>query len=54
MKEQLYNVAHKIVIGTLICVTAAGVYHSSAGAYGIVSRRVVSSLSTPPADADKK
>ena len=40
MKENLLNVAHKTVTGILFGLTLVGVYHTSMGTYGIISRRI--------------
>jgi signal transduction histidine kinase len=57
MKEKIYTIAHKAAISSLVMVTTIGVYLTTVGAYGIISRRVAYSLSDGKKednDKDKK
>lgn len=55
MKERVLNVAHKTLNGCLVGLTLVGVYHSSRGVYGIITRRIAYQKTlSDAAVADKK
>lgn len=52
MKERLLNVANKTMTGLLVGLTLIGVYHTSMGTYGIISRRIAYTNSLEAAKVD--
>ena len=40
MKERMLDIGHKTMSGCLLGLTALGVYHTSVGVYGIITRRI--------------
>lgn len=58
MKDKIYTIAHKAAISSLVMITTVGIYLTTVGAYGIISRRVAYTLSDggkkADSDMDKK
>lgn len=54
MKEKIYTIAHKAAISSLVIVTSIGIYLTTVGAYGIISRRVAYTLSDGKKDDNYK